>query len=78
MELLPDGSITSPKGFRASGIAAGIKKSGNPDLVLIVSDAPGACAATFTQNRVAAAPVLAGNTVVAVTRNGGVFGFSPE
>ena len=27
---------------------------------------------------VAAAPVLAGNTVVAVTRNGGVFGFTPE
>jgi hypothetical protein len=27
---------------------------------------------------VAAAPVLAGNTVVVVTRNGGIFGFQPE
>ncbi len=27
---------------------------------------------------IAAAPVLAGNTLVVVTRNGGVFGFSPQ
>jgi glutamate N-acetyltransferase/amino-acid N-acetyltransferase len=57
METIENGSITSPKGFRASGTTAGIKQSGKPDMALIVSDVPAACAAVFTQNRVAAAPV---------------------
>ena len=57
MEIIEDGSITSPKGFRASGTTAGIKQSGKPDMALIVSDVPAACAAVFTQNLVAAAPV---------------------
>jgi glutamate N-acetyltransferase / amino-acid N-acetyltransferase len=51
------GSITSPLGFRAAGIAAGIKSSGKPDLGLIVSDRPATVAATFTTNQVKAAPV---------------------
>ncbi|MDB5350412.1 MAG: glutamate N-acetyltransferase/amino-acid acetyltransferase [Planctomycetota bacterium] len=46
-----------PKGYRASGVRAGIKPSGGLDLALIVADAPGAAAGTFTTNRVAAAPV---------------------
>lgn len=46
------------QGFRASGIAAGIKKQVKPDLGLIVSDAPAAAAGVFTKNRVKAAPVL--------------------
>lgn len=51
-------TITAPKGFRASGITAGIKASGNPDLALVVNDGPQkAAAAVFTSNRVAAAPV---------------------
>ncbi|MBN2224455.1 MAG: bifunctional glutamate N-acetyltransferase/amino-acid acetyltransferase ArgJ [Deltaproteobacteria bacterium] len=45
-------------GFRAAGIAAGIKKTGDPDLALIVADNPTAGAAVFTENRVKAAPVL--------------------
>jgi glutamate N-acetyltransferase / amino-acid N-acetyltransferase len=57
MDIIKDGSITSPKGFRASGTTAGIKLSGKPDMALIVSDVPTACAAVFTQNLVAAAPV---------------------
>ncbi|MBB5873194.1 glutamate N-acetyltransferase/amino-acid N-acetyltransferase [Allocatelliglobosispora scoriae] len=52
-------SVTSPKGFRAAGIAAGIKSSGNLDLALVVNDGPDATAAgVFTANRVQAAPVL--------------------
>lgn len=47
-----NGSIVSPKGFRASGIACGIKKNGAPDVALIVSDVPATCAATFTRNLV--------------------------
>ncbi len=45
-------------GFRAAGIAAGIKKTGQPDLALIVADNRAAGAAVFTENRVKAAPVL--------------------
>ena len=51
-------SITAPKGFRAAGVKAGLKASGNPDLALVVNDGPTkAAAAVFTSNRVAAAPV---------------------
>ncbi|HEX6464043.1 MAG TPA: bifunctional ornithine acetyltransferase/N-acetylglutamate synthase, partial [Vicinamibacterales bacterium] len=52
------GAVTAPAGFRASGVACGIKKNGNPDLALIVSDAPAASAAVFTLNKAQAAPVL--------------------
>ncbi|GAA3277774.1 bifunctional glutamate N-acetyltransferase/amino-acid acetyltransferase ArgJ [Paenarthrobacter aurescens] len=51
-------TITAPKGFRAAGVKAGIKASGNPDLALVVNDGPQkSAAAVFTSNRVAAAPV---------------------
>ncbi|MGW6794565.1 bifunctional glutamate N-acetyltransferase/amino-acid acetyltransferase ArgJ [Streptomyces chartreusis] len=52
-------SVTAAKGFRAAGIAAGIKENGNPDLALVVNDGPRrAAAGVFTSNRVKAAPVL--------------------
>jgi glutamate N-acetyltransferase/amino-acid N-acetyltransferase len=48
-----------PAGFRASGVACGIKPSGAPDLGLLVSDAPETVsAARFTRSGVLAAPVL--------------------
>ena len=51
-------TITAPQGFRAAGVTAGLKASGNPDLALVVNDGPSkAAAAVFTSNRVAAAPV---------------------
>jgi glutamate N-acetyltransferase/amino-acid N-acetyltransferase len=51
-------SVTAPKGFRAAGVAAGLKASGL-DVALIVNDGPDATAAgVFTANRVKAAPVL--------------------
>jgi glutamate N-acetyltransferase / amino-acid N-acetyltransferase len=53
-----DGSVSAPSGFRAAGIACGVKKSGQPDLALIVSDLPSAGAALFTTNKAQAAPVL--------------------
>jgi len=55
---LPDGSPTTPLGFRAAAVAADIKPSGRPDLVLVVSDRDCAAAGVFTRNQVAAAPVL--------------------
>jgi glutamate N-acetyltransferase/amino-acid N-acetyltransferase len=45
------------KGFTACGMAAGIKKNGDLDLGLLVSDRPARVAAVFTKNRVQAAPV---------------------
>ncbi len=45
------------KGFTACGMAAGIKKNGNLDLGMLVSDRPARVAAVFTRNRVQAAPV---------------------
>lgn len=53
-----EGSVTAPAGFRAAGVAAGIKPSGRPDVALIASDRPSSSAAIFTQNVVAAAPVV--------------------
>ncbi|MBI5123916.1 MAG: bifunctional ornithine acetyltransferase/N-acetylglutamate synthase, partial [Candidatus Omnitrophica bacterium] len=51
------GGVTAPKGFLASAVTAGIKKSGNPDLALLYSEAPAAAAAGFTTNRFQASPV---------------------
>jgi glutamate N-acetyltransferase/amino-acid N-acetyltransferase len=53
-----NGSITTPKGFRAATLRVGIKESRKrDDLALIVSETPAAVAGTFTSNRVKAAPV---------------------
>lgn len=58
-------SVTSPRGFRAAGMAAGIKASGNPDLALVVNDGPlDVAAGVFTANRFKAAPVLWSEQVV--------------
>ena len=52
-------SVTAPKGFRASGVAAGLKSSGKPDVALVVNDGPlHVAAGVFTSNRVVAAPVV--------------------
>ncbi|MFF1740575.1 bifunctional glutamate N-acetyltransferase/amino-acid acetyltransferase ArgJ [Streptomyces mirabilis] len=71
-------SVTAAKGFTASGIAAGIKENGNPDLALVVNNGPRlAAAGVFTSNRVKAAPVLwseqvlKGGQVSAVILNSG-------
>ena len=51
-------SVTAARGFRAAGVAAGLKSSGAPDLALVVNDGPDHHgAAVFTSNRVEAAPV---------------------
>ncbi|HSR24137.1 MAG TPA: bifunctional ornithine acetyltransferase/N-acetylglutamate synthase, partial [Candidatus Eisenbacteria bacterium] len=58
-------SVTAPAGFRAAGVAAGLKASGLLDLALLVNDGPlHAAAGVFTANRVKAAPVLWSQQVV--------------
>jgi glutamate N-acetyltransferase / amino-acid N-acetyltransferase len=71
-------TVTSPLGFRAAGVAAGIKESGAADVAVVINDGPSAAAAgVFTANRVRAAPVLwsqqvlAGGAVRAVALNSG-------
>jgi glutamate N-acetyltransferase/amino-acid N-acetyltransferase len=51
-------SVTFARGFAAAVGEAGIRASGGPDLVLLVADRPASAAATFTTNRLRAAPVL--------------------
>ncbi|MBU0630809.1 MAG: bifunctional glutamate N-acetyltransferase/amino-acid acetyltransferase ArgJ [Candidatus Margulisbacteria bacterium] len=50
--------MSLPKGFLASAVACGLKKSGKQDLALIFSEAPASAAAVFTTNQVKAAPVI--------------------
>jgi glutamate N-acetyltransferase / amino-acid N-acetyltransferase len=71
-------SVTSAAGFRAAGVKAGIKESGQPDLAVVINDGPShGAAGVFTANRVQAAPVLwtrqviAGGLVRAVVLNSG-------
>ena len=67
---VPAGGVTTPRGFRAAGVSAGIKASGNADLMLLVADAPARVAAVFTTNKVVAAPVIVSREHLA--RAGGV------
>ena len=58
-------SVTHPKGFRAAGVAAGLKSTGAQDLALVVNDGPSyASASVFTANRCLANPVLWSREVV--------------
>jgi glutamate N-acetyltransferase/amino-acid N-acetyltransferase len=51
------GSVTAPRGFRAAGMAVGLKTSGKKDLALIFSQPTATVAAVFTTNQIKAAPV---------------------
>ena len=52
-------SVTFARGFKASGVKAGIKSNGNHDVALVVNEGPQfSCAAVFTSNKIKAAPVL--------------------
>ena len=52
-------SVTFPKGFTASGVAAGLNKAEKKDVAVVVNDGPNYdAAAVFTKNKVKAAPVI--------------------
>jgi len=65
LQQLPEGSITSPAGFRAAAVAANLKYTDRLDLTLIVSDRDCSAAGVFTRNQVVAAPVLLDKAVLA-------------
>lgn len=59
-------TVTSPRGFRAAGVTAGLKASGTPDLALVVNDGPEhTAAAVFTTNRVVGHPITWSRQAVA-------------
>jgi glutamate N-acetyltransferase/amino-acid N-acetyltransferase len=67
------GGITAPRGFRAAGVACGIKRrpadgSAPLDLALIVADRPASVAAVFTTNKAVAAPVVVSREHLARSR----------
>ncbi len=57
MDFVENGGITSPLGFRAAGVTAGLKRNGAPDMAMIVSEKPCSFAGAFTSNLFPAAPV---------------------
>jgi len=69
--------LSAVAGVRAAGVACGLKKNGRPDLALVVADRPATVAATFTLNRVQAAPIrvskrhLRGGRFSAIVLNSG-------
>jgi len=79
IEFIPEGTVTSPKGFRAGATCAEIKKEAKHglDLGILFSEAPCVATALFTTNRVKAAPIvlcqerLQGGRAVAVVVNSG-------
>jgi len=76
-KLMYNGTVTTPQGFKAGAVASGIKNGRQLDLGILYSEAPCAAAATFTTNKVKAAPVilsqhnLAGGRARAVVVNAG-------
>jgi glutamate N-acetyltransferase / amino-acid N-acetyltransferase len=72
---LVEGGVTTPLGFRAAGVACGIKRAPDPpaaaplDLALVAADAPVSAAAVFTTNKAVAAPVMVSRDHIA--RSGG-------
>ncbi|MCD4526137.1 bifunctional glutamate N-acetyltransferase/amino-acid acetyltransferase ArgJ [Nocardioides sp. cx-173] len=58
-------TVTTPAGFRAAGVAAGLKSTGAQDLALVVNDGPTYdSASVFTANRCKANPILWSQEVV--------------
>lgn len=55
--VVAEGSITTPKGFKAAGLYCGLKKVEKYDLGVIVCEVPAAAAAVYTLNAFQAAPL---------------------
>lgn len=76
--VLPEGSITTPRGFKAAGVHCGLKKAERHDIGAIVCEVPAAAAGVYTTNVFQAAPikvtresVAAGSGLRAVIVNSG-------
>jgi glutamate N-acetyltransferase/amino-acid N-acetyltransferase len=65
-KIIPDGGITTPKGFRAGGLHCGLKKTERNDLGIIVCDVPASAAGVYTLNAFQAAPLKVTREAIAV------------
>jgi glutamate N-acetyltransferase/amino-acid N-acetyltransferase len=68
--FLEDGHISSPRGFRATGISCGLKEVRARDLALVYSQRPGRVAALFSTSAIRAAPIFFNQAVLARNREG--------
>jgi glutamate N-acetyltransferase / amino-acid N-acetyltransferase len=68
--VLDDGHISSPGGFRATGVSAGLREIRARDLALVYSLAPCRAAGVFTSNAIVAAPVFFDQAILARNREG--------
>jgi glutamate N-acetyltransferase / amino-acid N-acetyltransferase len=68
--IVEDGHISSPSGFRATGVAAGLREKKTRDLALVYSLTACRAAALFTSSTVPAAPVLFCQTILSRNREG--------
>ncbi len=57
MKKIDNGGITSPKGFKAAGVAAGLKRSGKKDIAVIYTESPANFAGAFTSNKLCASSI---------------------
>lgn len=65
-KIVPEGSITTPQGFRAGGLHCGLKKTDRHDLGVIVCDVPASAAGVYTLNAFQAAPLKVTQEGIAV------------
>lgn len=78
VEILENGSVTSPRGFTAAAVAAEIKYTGRTDLTVICSKVPAKATAVYTQNKFKGAPLqvteenLADGMAQAIVVNSGI------
>ena len=78
MNILENGSVTSPRGFTAAAVAAEIKYIGRSDLTIVYSKVPAQAAAVYTLNKFKAAPLqvteqnIANGTAQAIVVNSGI------
>jgi glutamate N-acetyltransferase/amino-acid N-acetyltransferase len=66
--IIEDGHISSPAGFRATGVSAGLKEVRARDLALVYSQSPCRTAVIFTTNAIPAAPIYFNQAILARNR----------
>jgi glutamate N-acetyltransferase/amino-acid N-acetyltransferase len=66
--LIEDGHVSTPSGFRATGVSAGLKEVRSRDLALIYSQQPCKAAGLFTTSAILAAPVFFDQAILARNR----------
>lgn len=68
--IIDDGHISSPGGFRATGVSAGLREIRARDLAVVYSQAPCRAAGIFTTSAILAAPVFFDQAILARNREG--------